>query len=150
MSKAERKAAKAAQIASEVKNCIVNKHILIEIYKVFPQGESPKVANGSYTIKLYNDSLTCHLPYYGNSKTPIYGGQGQSIETTKQKVESICAYDQKTESHIIQFSLKNENTMDKWGCTLQIFNNKTAYVAITNPSKSNITFTGEIITEKLQ
>jgi CRISPR/Cas system-associated endoribonuclease Cas2 len=148
MSRAERKAAKAAEIAKEVAKCITDKKIYIEVYKIFPQGDSPKIVSGSYTVRLSHDSLTCYLPYYGSSKTPVFGGQNQAIEANKQLVQSNSSYDQTSESHIIIFSLKNENTMEKWNCKIQIFNNKVTYIALDTPSKSNITYTGEIITEK--
>ena len=147
MSRAERKAAKAAEIAKDIEKYIANKKFYIEIYKIFPQGESPKIVSGSYSFRFSNDSISCYLPYYGTSKTPVYGGQNQAIETKGQLVQPTIPYDKKSESHILGFSLKNENTLEKWNCKIQIFNNKVAYIALDTPSKSNITYTGEMITD---
>ena len=58
MSRAERKAAKAAEIAKDIEKYIANKKFYIEIYKIFPQGESPKIVSGSYSFRFSNDSIS--------------------------------------------------------------------------------------------
>lgn len=109
---------------------------------VQPQSGRSRYVNGSYDVRLNNDSITVYLPYFGNS----YGGV--DVMSGKGPLDF-------TSTH---FTLTNEqNKKGGWDVTIKtndysevrsmsftLYDNGKAMLSVILTSRSSISFTGNI------
>lgn len=142
--KARLKAEKKANEKAALIKTITDKNIVIGISRIYPMDSPARNTSDGYTLRLINDSLSCYLPYFGSSKTPIYGGQNLAIEAREQKVDPQGGYDEKSDSYVYRIPFKNENTRDAWICSIQIFTNGAANIRMEGVSRDPISYSGKL------
>ncbi len=128
---------------SELDKIIKSNNIIVEISRIIPiKGNNIETTDG-YTMQLKKDTLSCYLPYFGQSDGIGYGGRDLSIEIDKSPIEIIDPFTFEKDHYIIRFtatSLSNE----KWKFSIKMYSNKRVYINVTTSQRSPISYQGFI------
>lgn len=143
--RAEKKAIKEAAVKEKIATGIFK----IDITQIIPQNQQMINTLATYYIQFNNDSLTCYLPYIGNSTTAVYGSQNLAIESEKQKIKIEKGYDAEEECTGYQFSFRNKNNNDLWKCLMLIYNDGDCRIKLENYSKLPIAYFGKLDIQKI-
>lgn len=145
LTRAQKRAAREAKISNAIKELIINKNIQIKISKIIPTSGSTKHTSTEYLMTIKNDSLSCYLPYFGYSRTAIFGSQNLAIESDNQKIVLEGGYDTKKNYYIYRFNFINKNTNDKWVCIMQILTNGISFVQIGSSYRDSMQYEGQFV-----
>ncbi|WP_338360170.1 DUF4251 domain-containing protein [Yeosuana marina] len=109
---------------------------------------SGNVANAINLIGNYNfltisgDSISSHLPYYGERQMHVDYNGGDSAIEFKGLVENYKALKNKNKSYTITFSAKSKS--ETFNTTLTIFPNLKANILLSGSSRNSIRYSGTV------
>ncbi len=147
MSRAEKKALKKQKEQEErliIENACKSCNFTIVISRIYPSGLNAINTTDGYTLKIENGVLDVHAPYMGSATSAMFGEQRQGIEASAQKVNVIQEYYEKNESWLYQFNFINDNSKERWTCTMEIFDNGNANIQMECNSRDMIKYSGDL------
>ena len=103
------------------------------------------MTSDGYNIKISGDTVNCHLPFFGNSNTPMYGSRNISITVKNQKLKIFKQYSEKRDSYILSFKSNSSTDGGSWDFAIEIFSNGAAAVQCTSNNKSPMGYNGDLI-----
>jgi hypothetical protein len=124
--------------------------LYVKIEQVVPVNIASKnTASDGYFFQIENDTLTCYLPYFGNSRTAMMGRTGNGVTAKKQKIAPSMKYSAKKKVYTVWFNFENEDMGEKVACNMQIFDNGFVHIGVESNYRDFISYDG-LKTEKLQ
>ena len=78
----ERKAARTAEareLALKIDTSVTNKDFTIVVDRILPMHYPSRSSQDGYTLSVKGNKVTCRLPYFGVSRTPLFGNEDLSI-----------------------------------------------------------------------
>lgn len=98
---------------------------------------------GNYNfLKVAGDSVTSHLPYYGERRMQVaYGGTDSAIEFNGS-VKNYNVQQNKDASYTISFEAKSNS--ENFNVYIKLFPNNKSDIILTSASRNSISYSGEV------
>lgn len=139
----DKKAEKKEKIAAAVKDAVETGNIKIVIDKIITKSRSTIEANNEYEIIIKNDSLTCYLPYFGESYTAPLFPADVRVEFEEKKITfSKCSPRQGI--YLIKFNTKADIGLETFSFTITIFESGFCIVNLTPSKRDYIIYHGTL------
>lgn len=137
--------------AAQAKNSVASfAPLFVRIEQVVPLTIAAKnTISDGYFLKIENDTLTCYMPYFGNSRTAMLGREGNGIRADKQKIKIGMKYNAKKMVYDVWFNFKNEDIGETVACNMKIYDNGLVHIGIESNYRDFISYDGQRV-EKLQ
>jgi len=113
----------------------------IDINTILSQGGETIHDSGTYFLKMKDGNVKSYLPFIGESYGGVIGGSDQSISfdgPADVKIEKS----KKKGQYILTF--KGSAPSGKWDVTIEVWTSGSATITCSNPSKSLMTYWGEM------
>ncbi|BCI63926.1 DUF4251 domain-containing protein [Coprobacter secundus] len=121
---------------------INNKEYIINVSSALPLKGPYIHLTSNYYIKMYNDSVSVYLPYYGRAYSAPYGGGEGGIKTNGKYTNYKQSINKKKNKYTISFSANNKE--DKYEFLIDIFLSGDVYIHVQSRNKQSISFSGEL------
>ncbi len=134
-----------ALVAQQVTQVLAERHYVIEVDRAYPQGRmSMRDLSTGYGLMVKGDSIFSRLPFFGRAySVPYGGGSGLMFEAA---INSYTEQVKKNGEHIINFEAKGPE--DYYVFVVRAYNNGNTTVSVTPRERSNIQFSGKIMTQE--
>ena len=126
-------AAERAAVAAMVREGLDNMDFVLEITQIIPRGFPTKSTLNEYEFKVKGDEVETRLPYFGESRTPVYGDQEISIVFKNQKVQIAKDFSDASDGEY-RLLLNAYSGSVLWTVTIQIFDSGMARIGCKNAS----------------
>ena len=131
---------KQAQLKEDIKKKIESKNYEIEVNTTIPMRGKSIISTSIYTLKIKNDSVFSHLPYFGRAyRVPYDGGNGLNFEAP---VKDYKVSTNKKGNIEIKFSARTIE--DLFTYRIQIFDNGETYIDVTMQNREGISYHGQM------
>ncbi len=140
-------AAERAATAAMVKEGIDNMDFVLEITQIIPRGFPTKNTQLEYEFKVKDDVVETRLPYYGESRTPVYGDQEISIVFKKQKVQIAKDFSDADKGEY-RFLLEAYSGSVLWTVNIQIYDNGAARIGCKNAAGDYMSYLADFTLPK--
>lgn len=139
-SKKELKAEKKQQQIEEVKMLLNEKTFVFDALHVNPLSGGTINLTSNYDVKIKNDSLFSHLPYYGRAYSVNYGGESPMIFDLP--IEKYSMEPGKKGIYMVKAEVKNK--MDNVEFTFHIAETGSATLTVLSNNRQSISYFGNI------
>ncbi|MCC8034795.1 MAG: DUF4251 domain-containing protein [Rikenellaceae bacterium] len=128
------------QVAERIDRNISEKDFVIDVDRALPaQGRSVSLSGG-YSLRIHNDTVYSHLPYYGRAYSlPYGGGEGLNFEGA---MEGYRAETGSKGECVISFQVKTKE--DRYTFNITIWETGSANLTVLSTNKQTISFTGKM------
>jgi len=126
--------------AQAIHQKIEDRHYRIEVTRMLPMNGSARELTPSYSLTIQGDTLTSHLPYFGQAYSIPYGG-GQGLIFTAPLTVYSQHFDTKGTAVI---SLQTRSEDDSYTYRIQIFDNGSTTIHVTPNNRQAISFYGTV------
>ena len=145
MTRAEQEA-----LAADVAWSVDNMDMIIDITVIYPYRGPSKMTSREYSLVIHDGVARTRLPFFGESRTSvIYGVDDSSIVLEDEPIQDLVVDRSKVQrkgQYDIYFTARRRQTM--YYFTLSVFENGTADIQVTSPSKTPMHYSGELFFEK--
>lgn len=141
--KAGKKAAGTAKIEALVNKSVNDNKIEIIIDRIVPFRGTSKSTLDGYFLRISNDSLSCHLPYFGQMQTAIFDTDELSIIFKDYTIQLIKKTGKKRE-HKLSFELKSSKSLEIFVFNIDIFPNGNTTINVAPSERDHIMYYGKI------
>lgn len=107
-------------------------------------GSISLVGNYNY-LTISGDSITTHLPYFGERHMNVVYGGGDNVIQLKGLMKDCKVTKRKDNSYLIDFTLKNKSHSENFTVSISLFPNFQSDIFISSSSRFPIRYQGEII-----
>ncbi|HNY05072.1 MAG TPA: DUF4251 domain-containing protein [Candidatus Egerieousia sp.] len=137
--------------SGQTKNSVASfEPLFVRIEQVIPLNIAAKnTISDGYFLQIENDTLTCYMPYFGNSRTAMLGRTGNGVKADKQKIKIDMKYNAKKMVYDVWFNFKNEDIGEAVACSIKIYDNGLVHIGIESNYRDFISYDGQRV-EKLQ
>ena len=147
MTQAERDA-----MAADVAWSVDNQDMIIDITQIYPFRGPMIMTSREYSIVIHDGKIRTRLPFFGESRTSvIYGVDDSSIVLEDAPLEELVidrSRVQRKGQYEIFFQARRRQTTYYFSIT--IFENGSADIRVTTPSKTPMHYTGELYFEPVK
>ncbi|MCC8133724.1 MAG: DUF4251 domain-containing protein [Tannerellaceae bacterium] len=128
----------------KVRELIESNRFTIQIDRAVPmQGRAVNLTS-TYSLELKGDSVISYLPYFGRAYNVPYGG-GEGLQFEEEVTDRDLSFNKKGIAEI-KFSARTKE--DRYTFHVQIFSNGSATVNVNPVNRQNITYYGQLITDR--
>jgi len=129
------------QDVAEVKQMIDSKDYTILANMAHPTGGGKTISLSSmYSLKVKNDSVYSHLPYYGRAYSVPYGG-GDGLRFDAPINDYTINYNRKGTAEIRFNARTNE---DRYEFFIEVFRGGSSRINVVMQNRQSISFTGDV------
>lgn len=126
--------------AERLKQVIESDDFTINANIAYPRGGRSMPLTGSYSLRVKNDSIFSHLPYFGRAYTIPYDG-GAGLIFDAPIIEYSVTYNKKGRARIL---LTARTTEDQYKYTLEVYPNGSTTIQVNMVNRQSISFSGEL------
>ncbi len=139
----DKKAEQREKVALAVKNTFESGKIEIVIDKIIPKSRINVDVTGDYEIQIKNDSLTCYLPYIGESLLAPADPSKIRIEFKDEKL-SIQKSNPRPGIYLIKFTTKADVGIETFSFSITIFESAFCIINMIPSDRDYITYHGTL------
>jgi hypothetical protein len=147
MTQAEREA-----LAADVAWSVDNQDMIIDITAIYPFRGPMIMTAREYSIIIHDGIIRTRLPFFGESRTSvIYGVDDSSIVLEDAPMEDFIVDRSRAErkgQYDIYFQARRKQTI--YHFSISVFDNGSADIRVTSPSKTPMHYTGELYFEPVK
>ena len=135
----EQRQAQEAETARQVRQQVPAGDFKISVNLMIPTRGSSKVLSDPYFVKVNDNRLESHLPYFGRAyNIPYGGGKGLTFET------DITSYNWKeTKPGVFDITIIASNEEDTYEYDIRLFDNGSASIEVRPRNREHISYQGE-------
>ena len=114
---------------------------------IMPPGSSAgsvSLTGNSNFLTIAGDSISSHLPFYGERQMNVNYGGGDSAIKLKGLMKDYKVTKRKDDSYLINFNAKSESSSESFTISIRLFPNLQGDIFINSTSRSPISYRGEI------
>ncbi|MDO3695705.1 DUF4251 domain-containing protein [Wenyingzhuangia sp. chi5] len=106
-------------------------------------GSVSLIGNSNF-LTIAGDSISSHLPYYGERQMNVNYGGGDSAIKLKGLMKDYKVTKTKDHSYRIDFTAKNESNLEVFTVSIKLYSNLQSDIFINSTSRFPISYRGEI------
>ena len=136
---AQSKIEKKEQQEKAVKEQVESENYKIDVFTAYPRRGKVVHLSSNYSVKVRNDSVFSHLPYYGRAYSIPYGG-GEGL-IFNAPIDEYKMETKKKGAMKVNFTARSKE--DKFQFTLTIHANGSTSIDVFMQNRESIGFSGE-------
>ena len=129
-----------AQKTEEIKDLLESKTYVFKAINVNPMNGSSISLDGSFSVKIDNDTIVSYLPFYGRAYSIAYGSRVSGMDFT-QPIENYT-FEKSKKGYLIKVKIKNGS--DSLDYTFHISENGTSTLNVNSINRQSISYYGNI------
>lgn len=100
------------------------------------------IGNGNF-LKIKGDSITSHLPYYGERRANVgYGLDNSAIELEGEVKNYNAVWNDNKQHYTVTFQAKSNNEL--FDVRLVLYPNLKSYITLSSAARTSITYVGKV------
>ena len=129
------------RLAVAVEQKIQSRDYRVEVNYMIPIRAAAKVLTSPYSLKVKNDSIFSHLPYYGNAHSVSYGDADGGLNF-EAPIKEYTDQGRKKDRHIIVIDVANAGDILKYSITF--FDNGQTDINVSSRNRDDISYRGTL------
>lgn len=129
-----------AQKTEEIKDLLESKTYVFKAINVNPMNGRSISLDGSFSVKIDNDTIVSYLPFYGRAYSIAYGSRVSGMDFT-QPIENYT-FEKSKKGYLIKVKIKNGS--DSLDYTFHISVNGTSTLNVNSINRQSISYYGNI------
>lgn len=142
----DKKSEKREKIAEQekmVKELLNSGAFGINVNRILPANGSSIHSNDGYFLKIKGDTISCYLPYFGKSRSPLIDPSNLRIEISNQKVK-IKKSEMKKGGYSYKFTGNTDKTGEAFDFRITIYFSGSSTISVTPSLREFISYHGTI------
>ncbi|MCD8072773.1 MAG: DUF4251 domain-containing protein [Alistipes sp.] len=128
------------QAAQMIERNISGKDFVIEVDRALPAQGRSVTLSGGYNVRIDNDTVYSHLPYYGRAYSlPYGGGEGLNFEGA---MEDYSLETGAKGEWLISFQVRTKE--DRYTYDITVWETGSANITVLSTNKQTISYTGKM------
>jgi hypothetical protein len=130
------------RLAVAVQQKLDSRNYRIEVNYMIPLRTAAKVLTSPYSLKVKNDSIFSHLPYYGNAHSAGYGDLGGGGLVFDAPIKEYTDLGTKKDRHTIIIDVATSGDVLRY--TLTVFDNGNTDINVSSRNRDDISYRGTL------